>query len=301
MTTEKLVAGPLRGVAEAMERLNVFTHSLEHDGSLSHSQSGRCRRCQLDKIVADVRRIAADWSNCPTKWEDIQTARAPQAGQRAEGAEAGKPGAVVADEILMRIAKRYENSSVNIYPDMPYLTPVEGVLRCAQEEGFILTSIVPAAPPVAEKTELDQAGRGECNCAADRPIKESHARVCPMYRAAALGSGQELRERIERVISAGDDLRYDEYGVMEMPIGHLATKWDIAKAELDAALALPLAPKVPDEIAALRKALTYLANEAGGMLGLSGVREAIGNTNMACLQLRVDEARELLAERDGGK
>ncbi len=55
-------------------------------------------------------------------------------------------GTALADEILLRIAKRYESCSVNIYPDMPCLTPVEAVLRCAQEEGFVLRSNVPAAP-----------------------------------------------------------------------------------------------------------------------------------------------------------
>lgn len=48
---------------------------------------------------------------------------------------------LLADEILRRIALRYKNCQVHIFPELPELTPVEGVLRCAQEEGFILTSM----------------------------------------------------------------------------------------------------------------------------------------------------------------
>lgn len=62
------------------------------------------------------------------------------------GAEPRTPGTQIADSILRRIAKRYENCEVHIYHDMPCLTPVEAVLRCAQEEGFVLTNIVPTAP-----------------------------------------------------------------------------------------------------------------------------------------------------------
>jgi hypothetical protein len=49
----------------------------------------------------------------------------------------------VADEILKRIALRYRDCEVRIFPDLPELTPVEAVLRCAKEEGFMLTTIIP--------------------------------------------------------------------------------------------------------------------------------------------------------------
>jgi hypothetical protein len=52
---------------------------------------------------------------------------------------------VIAEEILKRIARRYENCNLNIYPDMPVLTPVEAVLRCAAEEGFALVQREPVA------------------------------------------------------------------------------------------------------------------------------------------------------------
>jgi hypothetical protein len=54
---------------------------------------------------------------------------------------AAAPGQQIADDILRRIALRYKNCQVYIFPDLPELTPVEGVLRCAQEEGFTLTSM----------------------------------------------------------------------------------------------------------------------------------------------------------------
>lgn len=40
----------------------------------------------------------------------------------------------------------------------------------------------------------------------------------------------------------------------------------------------------------LREALLHLRNEVSGSLHLSGVREAIGNTNFACLETRIAEA-----------
>ena len=39
---------------------------------------------------------------------------------------------------LVQIALRYKNCEVNIYPDLPEMTPVEGVIRCAHQEGFVL-------------------------------------------------------------------------------------------------------------------------------------------------------------------
>jgi hypothetical protein len=59
----------------------------------------------------------------------------------------------------------------------------------------------------------------------------------------------ELRERLQAVISAGDDLRYDEYGVSEFPLGHLARKWDDAKAAMEAFMAQPV-PATSDPAAA---------------------------------------------------
>jgi hypothetical protein len=53
------------------------------------------------------------------------------------------PQQIIADEILRRIAMRYRDCSVNIYPELPELTPVEAVLRCAAEEGFWLTNMPP--------------------------------------------------------------------------------------------------------------------------------------------------------------
>jgi hypothetical protein len=74
---------------------------------------------------------------------------APQ--QLQAGREAVAPPAqVLADDILRRIALRYRNCLVNIYPDLPELTPVEGVLRCAMEEGFVLRSAATTAPPPDE-------------------------------------------------------------------------------------------------------------------------------------------------------
>jgi hypothetical protein len=45
----------------------------------------------------------------------------------------------LAQDILNRIATRYKNCGVRIFPNFPELTPVEAVLRCAKEEGFVLT------------------------------------------------------------------------------------------------------------------------------------------------------------------
>jgi hypothetical protein len=99
---------------------------------------------ELDKNIAELRRdgrfkMAANLEFWKMKFAERTLAEMP-AGQ------------VIADEILKRIALRYRKCSVNIYPDLPELTPVEGVLRCAMEEGFVLTQrtlaeMPPAAPP----------------------------------------------------------------------------------------------------------------------------------------------------------
>ena len=45
---------------------------------------------------------------------------------------------MLTEDVLRRIALRYKHCNVYIHPDLPELTPVEGVLRCAEQEGFIL-------------------------------------------------------------------------------------------------------------------------------------------------------------------
>jgi len=58
-----------------------------------------------------------------------------------------EPGPALADLILKRIAERYKNCEIKIFPNLPELSPVEAVLRCAQEEGFVLSNwSAPAAP-----------------------------------------------------------------------------------------------------------------------------------------------------------
>lgn len=55
-------------------------------------------------------------------------------------------------------------------------------------------------------------------------------------------------------------------------------------------------PAAPDAQSELRLALVYLVNECGGSLGICShaFRQEVGNTNVACLELRIKEARELL-------
>jgi hypothetical protein len=75
----------------------------------------------------------------------------------------------------------------------------------------------------------------------------------------------ELRERLQAVISAGDDLRYDEYGVSEFPLGHLARKWDDAKAAMEAFMAQPVpAEGAQPTVAQLLDRLVHLAIETEG-------------------------------------
>lgn len=49
-----------------------------------------------------------------------------------------------------------------------------------------------------------------------------------------------------------------------------------------------------DELKAARLLLIRLSNEAGACSGMVGAREFLGNTNLACLELRIREAREWL-------
>lgn len=51
-------------------------------------------------------------------------------------------------------------------------------------------------------------------------------------------------------------------------------------------------------LAEARLLLIRLSNEAGGSMGMEGVRQVIGNTNAACLELRVKEARDWLLATD---
>lgn len=44
--------------------------------------------------------------------------------------------------------------------------------------------------------------------------------------------------------------------------------------------------------------LRNLRNEAAGTVGMPGLRELIGNTNMACLEQRIDEAEQCLPKGD---
>jgi len=60
-----------------------------------------------------------------------------------------EPGPALADLILRRIAERYKNCEIKIFPDLPELSPVEAVLRCAREEGFVLTNRPASAAPQA--------------------------------------------------------------------------------------------------------------------------------------------------------
>jgi hypothetical protein len=65
----------------------------------------------------------------------------------------GKVRELIANDILLRIAKRYANCKVYVYPECPELTPVEAVLRCAQQEGFTLTNALPEETPVRKQHE----------------------------------------------------------------------------------------------------------------------------------------------------
>jgi hypothetical protein len=55
------------------------------------------------------------------------------------------------------------------------------------------------------------------------------------------------------------------------------------------------------EVERARVLLTKLSNEAGACSGMTGAREFLGNTNLACLELRVREAREWLASIDAAR
>ena len=54
-------------------------------------------------------------------------------------------------------------------------------------------------------------------------------------------------------------------------------------------------------LAEARLLLIKLSNEAGACSGMVGAREFLGNTNLACLELRVRKAREWLAAIDAAR
>lgn len=113
----------------------------------------------VSKLVESWRKatkaISADGAERPLEWEgkDILRLCADElaAALAAEGQARESAATQIADDILLRIAKRYANCEVNIYPHCPELTPVEAVLRCAKEEGFHLTNA--AAPSLHKEGE----------------------------------------------------------------------------------------------------------------------------------------------------
>ena len=82
--------------------------------------------------------FAKDWDRFAAEVRALATPP-PQPVEQGDLREA------LANDILRRIALRYRDCKVNIYPDLPELTPVEAVLRCAAEEGFVLTTNLPEA------------------------------------------------------------------------------------------------------------------------------------------------------------
>ena len=106
------------------------------------------------------------------------------------------PGAVLADAILRRIAMRYKNCKVHIFPDLPELTPVEAVLRCAQEEGFHLTN-APAAQ--------DKPPRPENEFPTGFPLHEVPSKAAPRGPAVSV---EALRALVKRI--RNDELFADE-------------------------------------------------------------------------------------------
>lgn len=90
---------------------------------------------------------------------------------KPEGDARAEAGQQLADDILRRIAKRYANCEVYIHADLPELTPVEAVLRCAQEEGFILTNAAGQAAGGAQPaSDLTKWANGPFEC----PNGEKH-------------------------------------------------------------------------------------------------------------------------------
>jgi hypothetical protein len=89
-----------------------------------------------------------------------------------------KSRAEVADDILMRIALRYRNCFVHIY-DVPELTPVEGVLRCAAEEGFVLVPTPATSCPHGHPDKGLTCG-AECETCptCGHPVSEVYRGIC---------------------------------------------------------------------------------------------------------------------------
>lgn len=97
---------------------------------------------------------------------------------------------VIADDIIRRIAERYKTCQVRIYPDSPERTPVEAVLRCAMEEGFVLTNRIPpalAAPPQPPECKCYKTNDYDfypavmTGCASEWTVTED----CPIHRRTA--------------------------------------------------------------------------------------------------------------------
>jgi hypothetical protein len=134
------------------------------------------------------------------------------------------------DEIIRRIAERYKNCEVNIYPDFPECTPVEGVLRCAIEEGFVLTE--PAAPAESQavgpldtpqsgqqhgyrvstlvealKRIRDEDDACQCECGEDRDccVKVGvFCGHCIAENALAVAEGEAQAELVEKGQAVGE-------------------------------------------------------------------------------------------------
>jgi hypothetical protein len=104
----------------------------------------------------------------------------------------------LADGILKRIAERYKNCSIHIYPEFPELSPVEAVLRCAQEEGFTLRQEVPHLP---RHGTLENRRRAE-RIKAIREREQKHLNMAPASQIS-----QDTLWLIEQV-EAFPDMRY---------------------------------------------------------------------------------------------
>jgi hypothetical protein len=206
-------------------------------------------------------------ANCGCMWRDNQDGTMSLFGKRSQSCE-------VCETLAL-------SALTPVYIAAGQCASIEDATNPVADPEYVRTMEVPEvpAPPVAEKTELDQAGRGEprhhvrCACGWERfivgsgtevgppsrsifvPITdmlESHANLCPKMKAAlgaALGSGQELREALRL---RATELHVDQNG-SGLPLrGYdqchkhgFETCKSPKCVDARAALALPLAPKVP--------------------------------------------------------
>lgn len=111
----------------------------------------------------------------------------------------------IADSIVRRIAERYKNCNVHIYHDFPEMTPVEAVLRCAAEEGFVLTNHIPAAPTPDDATlrenlaELAAHWESEGKRCYELAHKRTKVEETVMAQSVRFFEcARELREAVER-------------------------------------------------------------------------------------------------------